>query len=93
LKAPRAFHLGQCGLHQHQSNNCDDISSSPTLKKALASLRLARENGSLYPENLQVIGNQLNPGFIRNTQEVHPNGGWADPRDRELCLSFSNFNK
>ena len=92
LKAPRAFHLGQCGLH-HYGDCDDDMSSSSTLTAALASLRLAREMGFLYPKNLKVIENQLmKMDFKRDTLEVYPNGGWADPRDRELCLSF-NRNK
>ena len=100
-KSPRAFHLGECGLHHSSSwrSNCNDVSSSLTLIGALTSLRLAREEGSLYPDSLQVVDNQLiapPPDGIEPKQEdkgstnVTANGGWADPRDRHLCLSFSS---
>jgi len=92
VRASRAFHLAHCGIHfkGNDCNNASVVNSLPTLTAALAGLRLAREAGSLYPKELQVMNNELKPGFVRETWEVRPNGGWADPRDRDLCLSFNS---
>lgn len=90
-KSPRAFHIGQCGLHVRNSNCA--VGSSSTLIGALKSLKMGREKGSLYPDSLQVVDNPLSaPGFVRETVPIILNGGWeGDPRNRHLCLSISNL--
>ncbi|XP_046636877.1 alpha-1,6-mannosyl-glycoprotein 2-beta-N-acetylglucosaminyltransferase-like [Daphnia pulicaria] len=86
LKAPRVFHIGECGVH-HRKANCGTDTS--TLRKAETSLRSARKAQTLFPSTLKTK-NML--GGTKGIRLKKGNGGWGDPRDRELCLSLTIFD-
>jgi len=82
LKAPRVFHIGECGVH-HRKVNCSK--DSTTLRKAEKSLELARQIQSLFPATLRTK-DLISSKTIRVRKG---NGGWGDPRDKELCASLT----
>lgn len=82
LKAPRVFHIGECGVH-HRKAGCSQ--DSTTLHKAEKSLELARQIKKLFPTSLKAK-NLMNSRMIRVRKG---NGGWGDPRDKDLCASFT----
>jgi alpha-1,6-mannosyl-glycoprotein beta-1,2-N-acetylglucosaminyltransferase len=107
LKAPRVFHIGEwyslhycftlaallkglfcfsSGVH-HRKANCGTDTS--TLRKAETSLRSARKAQTLFPSTLKTK-NML--GGTKGIRLKKGNGGWGDPRDRELCLSLTIFD-
>lgn len=105
LKAPRVFHIGEwyslylscnlcrflliryfsSGVHHRKASCASDTS---TLRKAETSLRAARKAQTLFPTTLRTK-NMLGTKGIRLKKG---NGGWGDPRDRELCLSLTIFD-
>jgi alpha-1,6-mannosyl-glycoprotein beta-1,2-N-acetylglucosaminyltransferase len=79
-KAPRIFHIGNCGVHH--TKVCNEEKDAEKIIRKLEALK-----GSLFPESLQ-LDQGLNPSAAR--KKVKPYGGWGDVRDRKLCLSFVN---
>jgi len=82
LKAPRVFHIGECGVH-HRKASCSQ--DSTTLHKAEKSLESARQINKLFPISLKTK-NLISSKTIRVRKG---NGGWGDPRDKDLCASFT----
>lgn len=74
------------GVH-HRKANC--ASDTTTLRKAETSLASARKSNTLFPSTLRVK-NMLSSRSLRLKKG---NGGWGDPRDRELCLSLTVFDE
>lgn len=89
---PRVFHIGACGMHwqhnrakttdfvadMHQHGDCDATDHVRQLRSALAANR-ARA--------LAITEVRITDAVVRQ-QRPSPNGGWADPRDIELCMSY-----
>nr|XP_018902859.1 PREDICTED: alpha-1,6-mannosyl-glycoprotein 2-beta-N-acetylglucosaminyltransferase-like isoform X1 [Bemisia tabaci] len=76
LISPRAFHIGECGVH-HTS----DCTSTKAVSKVEEFLRLASKN--FYPKHLTIKKTKKwRPSSIGN-------GGWGDIRDHELCLNMT----
>ncbi|KAK4470237.1 hypothetical protein MN116_005811 [Schistosoma mekongi] len=78
-QSTRVFHLGECrGLH-HQKNVCSTEILATNIIQLFSGVVLAK----LYPKDLY-LSNRL--PAVDPKQTV--NGGWSDPRDRNLCRSF-----
>ncbi|XP_041347293.1 alpha-1,6-mannosyl-glycoprotein 2-beta-N-acetylglucosaminyltransferase-like [Gigantopelta aegis] len=76
--ASRVFHVGTClGFHR-KINNC----RLETVKKNIQQL-LHTVSANLFPDTISVI--QANLAARPATQQY---GGWADPRDHQLCLNI-----
>ncbi|XP_014668548.1 PREDICTED: alpha-1,6-mannosyl-glycoprotein 2-beta-N-acetylglucosaminyltransferase-like [Priapulus caudatus] len=78
LRAPRIFHIGDCGMHK-KGTKCDPV---PTVSKYEGLL-----NGLtkfLFPDSIVLTNNP-----VRKLRKLKPNGGWGDPRDHQLCLNYS----
>ncbi|OXA38128.1 alpha-1,6-mannosyl-glycoprotein 2-beta-N-acetylglucosaminyltransferase isoform X2 [Folsomia candida] len=80
-KAPRIFHIGDCGVH-HKKANCDPASSAQAIDKGVKT-----HQALLFPDKLGV---QVSHG--KKIRLKQGNGGWGDIRDRQLCLAFSTIN-
>ncbi|XP_066985226.1 alpha-1,6-mannosyl-glycoprotein 2-beta-N-acetylglucosaminyltransferase-like isoform X1 [Macrobrachium rosenbergii] len=78
LRAPRVFHIGECGVH-HKKKDC---SSRTVLNK----VHRALQNGqrTLFPRQLIVVHTPP-----KKVKKHKGNGGWGDKRDHALCHSFS----
>ncbi|XP_050544997.1 alpha-1,6-mannosyl-glycoprotein 2-beta-N-acetylglucosaminyltransferase isoform X2 [Daktulosphaira vitifoliae] len=74
LKAPRVFHIGECGVHHKKS--CFDMALIAKVQKLLNSV-----TKYLYPDKLEVAYAPVKKKVLRKG-----NGGWGDIRDHELCL-------
>ena len=79
MKAPRAFHIGECGVHT-KGKKCDMEAAVKNTKTFLSAIK-----PNLYPETL-VFETYL-PN--RAAKVTKPFGGWGDLRDRQLCLNIS----
>lgn len=77
LKAPRVFHLGECGLH-HKKTDCN---IEATVQKYQSIIDRNTEN--FYPSTVNV-----QPGNTGETSKFGPNGGWGDTRDHALCFQL-----
>uniref|UniRef100_A0AC35G6B3 Alpha-1,6-mannosyl-glycoprotein 2-beta-N-acetylglucosaminyltransferase n=1 Tax=Panagrolaimus sp. PS1159 TaxID=55785 RepID=A0AC35G6B3_9BILA len=73
-KAPRVLHVGECGVHVHHSADCNKATTA-------ASLLFQQVSDVLFPESFVV--SEISKRMLKPSK---PNGGWGDPRDRELCL-------
>ncbi|XP_026816319.1 alpha-1,6-mannosyl-glycoprotein 2-beta-N-acetylglucosaminyltransferase isoform X1 [Rhopalosiphum maidis] len=78
LKAPRVFHIGECGVHHKKS--CFDMALIAKVQKLLSSVYKY-----LFPEKLEVTYAPIKKKVLRKG-----NGGWGDVRDHELCLRMVN---
>ncbi|XP_018322841.1 alpha-1,6-mannosyl-glycoprotein 2-beta-N-acetylglucosaminyltransferase-like [Agrilus planipennis] len=74
--SPRVLHLGVCGVHK-KTKNCEN--SFNVLKKFYREM--------VYNHNPEKISVTELVGLVRIPGG---NGGWADPRDHELCMSMVN---
>nr|CAX73666.1 alpha-1,6-mannosyl-glycoprotein [Schistosoma japonicum] len=75
----RVFHLGECrGLH-HQKNVCSAELLATNIIQMFSGVVLTK----LYPKDLHL---SYKLPTVGPKQTV--NGGWSDPRDRNLCRSF-----
>ena len=79
MKAPRAFHIGECGVHT-QGKKCDMEAAVKNTKSFLTSVKTL-----LYPEHLVFEAYIAN----RDAKPTKPYGGWGDKRDQQLCLNIS----
>ena len=70
------------GVH-HRKASCSQ--DSTTLHKAEKSLESARQINKLFPISLKTK-NLISSKTIRVRKG---NGGWGDPRDKDLCASFT----
>ncbi|XP_065218790.1 alpha-1,6-mannosyl-glycoprotein 2-beta-N-acetylglucosaminyltransferase-like isoform X2 [Planococcus citri] len=80
LRAPRVFHIGECGIHQiHQENDCKITDVLERIQKLLMT-----SIEYLYPQDLNLahIPNERYLGTLNG------NGGWGDVRDHNLCLEM-----
>ena len=82
LETLKKLYFYYSGVH-HRKASC--WSDSTTLQKAERSLEYARKFKTLFPTSLRTK-NLLNSKVIRVKKG---NGGWGDPRDKELCLSLT----
>lgn len=73
----RVIHIGQCGTH-YKGKNCDPKESVDNLKKSYI-----KQETKFFPK---VLNFDKVDTLIRHMKK--PNGGWADPRDHQLCKSF-----
>ena len=65
------------GLHKHAV--CNEVADGRTAQR-----HYAAQEQYLYPNSLVLDGTS-----IHNRQRtMKPFGGWGDPRDHQLCLSF-----
>ena len=81
VKAPRVFHIGECGVHHHNKKDCE---ATATVKRVLDIL--SRASKFLFPDKLVVKDIP-----IRRKLKAPPgNGGWGDIRDKTLCLSMAS---
>ena len=65
------------GVH-HKKKLCDPVTAARTIDNSVK-----KYQSFLFPENLFV--DQLK---VKKIKLKKGNGGWGDPRDHELCLSF-----
>lgn len=78
-RAPRVFHIGECGVH-HKEKNC---SSDKILLKVRQAISNAKD--VLFPSKLSLARTTR-----RAMKPPKGNGGWGDPRDRWLCMHLVN---
>ncbi|XP_025201151.1 alpha-1,6-mannosyl-glycoprotein 2-beta-N-acetylglucosaminyltransferase isoform X2 [Melanaphis sacchari] len=78
LKAPRVFHIGECGVHHKKS--CFDMALIAKVQKLLSSVYKY-----LFPEKLEVTYAPIKKKVLHKG-----NGGWGDVRDHKLCLQMVN---
>lgn len=78
VRATRVFHVGKCGMHTHE-RNCDQ-----SQRIAQIQALVQRNENSFFPRTLSSTNI-----FTTQRNRPKPNGGWGDPRDRELCLNFT----
>ncbi|KAH3874284.1 alpha-1,6-mannosyl-glycoprotein 2-beta-N-acetylglucosaminyltransferase-like isoform X2 [Dreissena polymorpha] len=78
MKATRVFHMGDCGFHQ-KGKKCQ-----PEKKKKNIDKLVVVNKDHLFPNTLSISSYTSLP-----LQDPKPNGGWSDPRDQHLCLSFA----
>ncbi|KAG7163478.1 Alpha-1-6-mannosyl-glycoprotein 2-beta-N-acetylglucosaminyltransferase-like 1 [Homarus americanus] len=78
LRAPRVFHIGECGVH-HKKKDC---SSRAVLIKVHRALQAGQR--TLFPRQLVVVHTPP-----KKVKKHKGNGGWGDKRDHALCRSFS----
>jgi len=77
-KAPRVFHIGDCGVHNHK---CHADSSAKKVVQLLTGVK-----DQLYPGSLQVT--ETSKRMLKPPKE---NGGWGDVRDHELCKNNTRW--
>ncbi|KAK4321555.1 hypothetical protein Pmani_007672 [Petrolisthes manimaculis] len=77
LRAPRVFHIGECGVH-HKKKDC---SSRSVLNKVHRALQAGQR--TLFPRQLIVVHTPP-----KKVKKHKGNGGWGDLRDHALCRSF-----
>uniref|UniRef100_A0A914W1C0 Alpha-1,6-mannosyl-glycoprotein 2-beta-N-acetylglucosaminyltransferase n=1 Tax=Plectus sambesii TaxID=2011161 RepID=A0A914W1C0_9BILA len=77
-KAPRVFHVGDCGVHNHK---CQADSS---MKKVMQILSSVKDN--LFPTELHV--SETSKRMLKPPKE---NGGWGDIRDHALCKNNTRW--
>ncbi|XP_042875548.1 alpha-1,6-mannosyl-glycoprotein 2-beta-N-acetylglucosaminyltransferase-like isoform X3 [Penaeus japonicus] len=78
LRAPRVFHIGECGVH-HKKKDC---SSRTVLHKVHRAIQAGQH--TLFPRQLVVVHTPP-----KKVKKHKGNGGWGDKRDHALCRSFS----
>nr|XP_023022270.1 alpha-1,6-mannosyl-glycoprotein 2-beta-N-acetylglucosaminyltransferase-like [Leptinotarsa decemlineata] len=78
-RAPRVFHIGECGVH-HKKNNCKATS---VISKVQQVLKSAKRH--LYPDNLILTYSTV----LKKTKLLKGNGGWGDRRDHKLCIGMT----
>eukprot|EP00039_Didymoeca_costata_P010349 m.139308 g.139308 ORF g.139308 m.139308 type:complete len:459 (-) comp14796_c0_seq1:213-1589(-) len=70
---PRIFHVGSCGIHQN--NKREDCNPGKSLPSGFSN------------------GPPIKGFNVRRAndwaKDPNPNGGWGDPRDRNLCIKFA----
>lgn len=74
-KAPRVFHIGDCGIH-HSGKQCTADSSATMVQEILN-----KASDQLFPKDLKVT--ERTQKTLKAPKE---NGGWGDSRDHELCM-------
>lgn len=77
MKASRVFHMGICGIH-HTGENCNVEVSKNNIQAMLDN-----NKEHMFPSAVTIDGYS---GVKQNDPRL--NGGWGDPRDHQLCLSF-----
>ncbi|KAG5899452.1 hypothetical protein JTB14_015305 [Gonioctena quinquepunctata] len=78
-RAPRVFHIGECGVH-HKKNNCK---STSVISKVQQVLKSAKRH--LYPDYLISTYSTM----LKKTKLRKGNGGWGDRRDHKLCIGMT----
>lgn len=93
LDTPRAFHLGTCsGMHHDEEHRrrmgsrappkCDPFARYDSVRTLLKDHAETLRSASSNPFEVSSRRASLTP------RTVTPNGGWGDPRDHNLCMSF-----
>ncbi|XP_033633309.1 alpha-1,6-mannosyl-glycoprotein 2-beta-N-acetylglucosaminyltransferase-like [Asterias rubens] len=76
-RAPRIFHIGECGIHHKGKCNSEELIHQ--LDKVIAS-----SADFLFPETLTKT--PMTRALYRKMSK--PNGGWGDVRDHALCMAY-----
>ncbi|XP_018332311.1 alpha-1,6-mannosyl-glycoprotein 2-beta-N-acetylglucosaminyltransferase isoform X2 [Agrilus planipennis] len=79
VRAPRVFHIGECGVH-HNKSNC---LSTAIISKVQQVLKSAKKY--LYPSYLTLSYTTV----LKKAKLRKGNGGWGDKRDHILCLAMA----
>ncbi|CAG2100214.1 unnamed protein product, partial [Medioppia subpectinata] len=79
VSIPRVYHTGECGLH-HKTKRCNNKEMIETIEDTFKVSK-----NYLFPK--QMILQQKSQKPFRMPKA---NGGWADPRDHELCLNHTH---
>ncbi|GAB6024931.1 Alpha-1,6-mannosyl-glycoprotein 2-beta-N-acetylglucosaminyltransferase [Chamberlinius hualienensis] len=79
VKAPRVFHIGECGVH-HKDKNCSVNQMISKVRKLMTSAKK-----HMFPSKLTLTRTSQ-----RATKSQKGNGGWGDVRDHWLCLHLLN---
>ena len=102
LSAPRIQHIGMWWVDEeeegltllHPSHSLSSTPSSGVHKKAAcneaanaakARALFKKQESFLFPQTMSMDGS-LSP--FNHPRTMKPFGGWGDPRDHQLCLSF-----
>ncbi|EGD77566.1 hypothetical protein PTSG_08664 [Salpingoeca rosetta] len=81
MAGQRIQHLGVCGVHSAGK----DCSGTDAIERAK---RFNAANAAqMFPQSLQVVTKTGQAPFVRAGY-----GGWGDPRDVNLCLSFAGID-
>ncbi|XP_056645319.1 alpha-1,6-mannosyl-glycoprotein 2-beta-N-acetylglucosaminyltransferase [Diorhabda sublineata] len=78
-RAPRVFHIGECGVH-HKKNNCKSTTMISKVQQILKSVKR-----HLYPDYLILTYSTV----LKKTKLRKGNGGWGDRRDHKLCIGMT----
>ncbi|CAG2162569.1 unnamed protein product [Oppiella nova] len=81
VSTPRVYHTGECGLH-HKTKRCNNKEIIQTIRDTFESSK-----NYLFPKRMA-----LHKRPQKAFRMPKPNGGWADPRDHELCLNQTNHS-
>lgn len=74
---PRLYHIGACGIH-HQGRKCDAEEVVNTIEQ-----KFEQNQKVLFPAKLDLVAEKS----FRKIRFKN-NGGWADPRDHQLCQQY-----
>ncbi|XP_065216010.1 alpha-1,6-mannosyl-glycoprotein 2-beta-N-acetylglucosaminyltransferase [Planococcus citri] len=77
LRAPRVFHIGECGVHH--KNSCKSTQTLRRVQKLLVT-----STAYLYPQDLYLTYTVTK----KYLKKAKGNGGWGDIRDHNLCLKM-----
>lgn len=79
VKAPRVFHIGQCGVH-HKKKNCEVMAELNKVQKTMS-----KAGSHLFPAKMTITRT-----LKKTIKPPKGNGGWGDVRDHWLCLHLLN---
>lgn len=85
IRGPRVFHTGACSGVHHQEEGEEPCDADEIVGEIKENLKVAKDLNQLFPKKLRQRMDHLSQDLDRLT----PNGGWGDPRDRNLCLNFT----
>ncbi|CAG9828650.1 unnamed protein product [Diabrotica balteata] len=78
-RAPRVFHIGECGVH-HKKKDCQ---ATAMISKVQQVLKNAKKH--FYPDYLILTYSTA----LKKTKLRKGNGGWGDRRDHKLCIGMT----
>ncbi|KAI8485934.1 Alpha-1,6-mannosyl-glycoprotein 2-beta-N-acetylglucosaminyltransferase [Branchiostoma belcheri] len=84
ILGPRVFHIGTCGMHHSNKDAKCEVEKEVGYVEDL----LRRNKPYLDPSGLY-IKQRFDKSAVIKTMK--PNGGWADPRDHRLCMSYAKM--
>eukprot|EP00040_Diaphanoeca_grandis_P030991 m.184520 g.184520 ORF g.184520 m.184520 type:complete len:498 (+) comp32195_c0_seq2:156-1649(+) len=78
--APRVFHLGKCGMHA-KAAECSTLAARKQIDDVF---QLTTVKQKMFPSFL------VTADALTKKQKQKPNGGWGDPRDKQLCKHMAS---